>query len=149
MKTRPTSAVVLCILVASTLLGQAQAEPTKTEIQGTAILEHPCGKVSVKHMGLVHAGKFDEASKLGTKEMQEQWKALPAKDREMMTGMMKEMSKTEEQLAAEIKVGGLLVVEGNQATLTIKQEHKDANGSNTETMTQRFVIDGTKCWITR
>jgi hypothetical protein len=105
--------------------------------------------VAVKHMGLVHAGKMDEATKLGTKEMQDEWKALPEKDRTMMSGMMKEMSKTEEQFAADIKASGLLVVEGDHGTLTIKQEHKDENGSSTETMTQNYKIDGNKCWITK
>jgi hypothetical protein len=125
------------------------AEAPKTEIKGAAILDHPCGKIAVKQMGLIHAGKFEEANKLTTKEMQEQWKAMPAKDREMMTGMMKEMSKPEADFAKEIKAFGVLAVDGDNATLTIKQEHKDANGSSTETMTQNYVIDGGKCLIAR
>ena len=32
------------------------------------ILDNPCGKVSVKQMGLVHAGKFDEGNKLSTRK---------------------------------------------------------------------------------
>jgi hypothetical protein len=128
---------------------QAGAEPPKTEIHGAAILDHACGKVAVKHMGLVHAGKFEEAGKLGTQEMQDQWKAMPAKDRTMMAEMMKEMSKTEEQLAADIKAGGNLVIEGNKATLTIKQEHKDANGTVTDTLTQSYRLEGAVCRISR
>src|SRR5260221_8019064 len=147
MKTRQISAVFLSVVLSFALLGQAKAEPPKTEIQGAAILGHACGKVAVKHMGLVHAGKMEEAGKLGTKEMQDQWKALPDKDRTMMSAMMKEMSKTEEEFAADIKAGGLLVVEGNKATLTVKQEHKDANGTSTETLTQNYVLDGTTCRI--
>ena len=127
----------------------AWAEPPKTEIHGAAILDHPCGKVAVKHMGLVHAGKMEEAGKLGTQEMQDQWKAMPAKDRAMMTEMMKEMSKTEEQFAADIKAGGSLVIEGSKATLTIKQEHKDANGTVADTLTQSYRLDGAVCRISR
>ena|SRR5947209_6135533 len=150
MNTRRTSALLLLTAALSlTLLGQARAESPKTEIQGAAILDHPCGKVAVKHMGLVHAGKIEEASKLGTQEMQEQWKALPAEDRKMMSEMMKATSKSEAELSADIKAGGLLVVEGKSATLTVKQEHKDANGSSTETLTQRYVLDGATCRITR
>jgi hypothetical protein len=149
MKTRRISAVLLSVALSFSLLGHARAESPKTEIQGAAILDHACGKVAVKHMGLVHAGKMEEAGKLGTKEMQDQWQALPAKDREMMTEMMKEMSKPEEQFAAEIKAGGLLVIEGNKATLTVKQEHKDANGTVTDTLTQSYVIDGAVCRISR
>jgi hypothetical protein len=145
MNTRRMSAVVLGIA----LFGLAQTASAKTEIKGAAILEHPCGKVAVKHMGLVHAGKMDEATKLGTPEMQKEWNAMPADDRKMMSGMMKEMSKTEAQFSAEIKSGGLLVVDGDGGTLTVKQEHKDANGTSTDTLTQHYVIDGAVCRITK
>ena len=144
------SAVLLSALLSLTPLALAgAAEAPKTEIKGAAILDHPCGKVAVKQMGLIHAGKFDEANKLTTKEMQDQWKAMPAKDREMMTGMMKEMSRSGEDFAKDIKASGVLTVEGGHATLTVKQEHKDANGSSTDTMTQNYVIDGNKCLISR
>jgi hypothetical protein len=128
------------------LLARA-ASAAPAEVKGAAILDHACGKVSVKQMGLVHAGKLDESVKLGTKEMQEEWKAMPAEDREMMSGMMKDMSQSEADYTAAIKAGGLLVVDGAAATLTVKKEIKDANGSSTETMTQKFLIDPTGCWI--
>jgi len=147
MRIRRISAVFLSLALSLTLAGRAHA--AKTEIRGAAILDHACGKVAVKHMGLVHAGKMDEATKLGTKEMQEQWKALPAADRNMMLEMMKGTSKTEAQFSAEIKAGGVLAVEGNKATLTVKQEHKDANGTSSETFTQNYVIDGASCLIAR
>jgi len=149
MNRRHMSVVLLGFALSLSLLGQARSESPKTEIQGAAILNHACGKVAVKHMGLVHAGKMEEAGKLGTKEMQDQWKSLPAKDREMMTEMMKEMSKTEEEFAAEIRAGGLLVVEGSKATLTVKQEHKDANGTVTSTLTQNYLLEGAGCRIAR
>lgn len=150
MSSSRKSAVLLSALLSLTPLALAgAAEAPKTEIKGAAILDHPCGKVAVKQMGLIHAGKFEEANKLTTKEMQDQWKAMPAKDREMMTGMMKEMSKSEADFAKEIKAFGVLSVEGGHATLTVKQEHKDANGSNTDTMTQNYVIDGNQCLISR
>jgi hypothetical protein len=147
MSIRPKSAVFLGAVLFLTLLSRAEAAPT--EIKGAAILDHPCGKTAVKHMGLVHAGKMDEATKLGTQEMQGAWKGLPAKDRDMMSEMMKEMSKSEEQFSAEIKASGLLVIDGNSGTLTVKQEHKDANGSSTDTLTQRYLLDGAVCRITR
>jgi len=149
MSTCRKSAVLLSVLLSLVPLGLAGAAETKTEIKGAAILDHPCGKVAVKQMGLIHAGKLEEANKLTTKEMQDQWKAMPAKDREMMTGMMKETSKSEADFAKDIKASGTLTVEGDHATLTVKQEHKDANGSSTETMTQNYVIDGNKCLISR
>lgn len=149
MNTRRLSAVLLSLVLSLPLLGPARAESPKSEIKGAAILDHACGKVAVKHMGLVHDGKIDEAAKLGTQEMQDQWKAMPAEDRKMMTEMMKATAKSAAEFAAEIKAGGLLVIEGNSGTLTVKQEHKDANGSSTETLTQRYVIDGATCRISR
>jgi hypothetical protein len=145
MNTRLLSAILLSTAALLTPLGRAGAAPA--EIKGAAILDHPCGKVAVKHMGLAHAGKMDEAARLGTQEMQDKWKGMPADDRKMMSEMMKEISKTEAQLSADIKAGGVLTVDGNSGTLTVKREHKDANGSSTETWKQRYVIDGAKCLI--
>ncbi|MEO8505055.1 MAG: hypothetical protein ABI609_14240 [Acidobacteriota bacterium] len=125
----------------------ASASP-KTEIKGAAILDHACGKVAVKQMGLLHDGKFDEANKMSTQAMQDEWKKMPAADQKMMQGMMKEMASTGEQFATDIKASGDLIVEGEGATLTVVQEHKDANGSSKSTMTQKYVIDAKGCWIT-
>jgi hypothetical protein len=146
MKQRLLSALFVGAVLPSFLCGPAAA--AKTEIKGAAILDHPCGKVAVKQMGLVHAGKMDEANMLTTKEMQDQWKAMPAKDRTMMSGMMKDMSQTEAQFSADIKSSGLLVVDGPAATLTVKKTTKDANGSSTSTTTQEFKINGNECLIT-
>ena len=128
-----------------TFLGVAAA--TGTEIKGAAILDHPCGKVSVKQMGLVHAGKMEEANKLTTKDMQEQWKAMPASDRMMMSGMMKAMSQTEGQYAADIKSYGVLALDGQNGTLTVKKEVKNKDGTSSETVTQHFRIDGSECLV--
>jgi len=131
------------------MLCGATVAQAKSELKGAAILDHPCGKVAVKQMGLTHAGNFDEANKLTTKEMQDQWKSMPAKDRTMMSGMMKEMSETEEQYSADIKANGLLVIDGQDATLTVQKKTKDANGTSTSTTTQKFKLDGGQCLISR
>ncbi len=120
-----------------------------SEIKGAAILDHPCGRTAVKQMGLVHAGKMDEANKLSTREMQDQWKAMPPKDRDMMTGMMKQMSATEQDFSNDVKANGVLAVDGQKATLTVKKATKDANGSSTSTMTQRFRLDGSQCLVSQ
>jgi hypothetical protein len=148
MKTsrRTLSSVPLLALVACFALPHtaAAAEP----IHGKAILDHPCGKVAVKHMGLVHAGKMDEAVKLGTPEMQKQWQAMSADDRKMMSGMMQEMSQSEADFEAEIEKNGEMTADGKDVTLTVTKTTKDENGSSTETMTQKFELDGSTCAIT-
>jgi len=120
-----------------------------TETKGAAILDHPCGKVAAKHMSLVHAGKMEEANKLTTKEMQEQWKAMPAKDRTMMMGMAKDMSESEAQFAANVKANGTLTVDGQTAKLVVKKTTKEASGSSTSTQTQNYQINGNECLISR
>jgi hypothetical protein len=149
MNQRPARAALVAALVSSALCGHAGVALAKTEIKGAAILDHACGKASVKQMGLVHAGKMEEANKLTTKEMQAQWKSMPAKDRTMMEEMMKEMSQTEAQYSNDIKAGGVLVVDGSSAVLTVKKTTKDASGSSTSTMTQNFAISGSECLISR
>lgn len=136
-------------LVALVLCSAATGALAKTEIKGAAILNHPCGKVAVKQMGLMHAGKVEEANMLSTKSMQAQWKAMPAKDRAMMADMSKSMAPSEEQFTKDIKSNGVLDVDGKTAMLTVKTTQKDANGSSTSTTTQNFEIDGKQCLITR
>jgi hypothetical protein len=147
MKGRQFATLLASVVLPFVLSGQALAAPTT--IKGAAILDNPCGKISVKQMGLVHAGKFEEGNKLSTKEMQDEWKAMPAKDRTMMSGMAKEMSQTEAQYTADIKAYGVLVVDGSTATLTIKKETKDKSGTSTSTMKQNFKLDGNECLISR
>lgn len=144
---RSLSGVVTAVVVA--LAGASGAAAAPTEVKGAAILQHACGKASVQQMGLVNAGKMGEAVKLGTPEMQAEWKAMPAEDREMLTGMMKEMSVTAAEFEKDIAAGGLLVIDGANATLTVKQEHKEANGTSTGTMTQKFKVDGGSCKISK
>lgn len=119
------------------------------EFKGAGILQHPCGKVSVRHMGLVHQGNVEEAVKLGTPALQAQWRSKPAGDRDMMAGMMKAMSPSAGAFSANIKAHGLLTVAGSSATLTVKKTPKDKSGSSTETMTQTFELDGARCAIAR
>ena len=140
----------LCVgIVLSFMWCGAVMAAGKSEVKGAAILDHPCGKTAVKQMGLVHAGKMDEANKLSTKEMQDQWKAMPAKDRTMMSGMMKEMSSTEEQFSNDIKTNGVLAVDGQAATLTVQKKTKDKNGTSTSSMTQKFKLDGGQCMVSQ
>ena len=120
-----------------------------SEVKGAAILDHPCGKTAVKQMGLVHAGKIEEANKLSTKEMQDQWQKMPAKDREMMSGMMKQMSATEQDFSNDIKSNGVLAIDWQNATLTVKKTTKDKNGTSASTFTQRFRLDGSGCLVSR
>jgi hypothetical protein len=97
---------------------------------------------------LIHDGKIDEANKLSTSEMQDQW-ALPAKDRAMMLEMIKATSSTEQQYSSEIKADGVLVIDGQTGTLTVTKTTKDKGGTSTSTTTQNLRLDGTHCLVNR
>src|SRR4029078_12197199 len=103
MQYRRLSAFCINIVLPLVMCGVAGAVSAKSEIKGAAILDHPCRKTSGKQMGLIHAGKIEEGNKLTTKEMQDQWKAMPAKDKSMMSGMMKEMEESEDQQSAQLQ----------------------------------------------
>lgn len=135
----------LSAFIGCTLCASASA----AEIKGAEILSHPCGKVAVKSMGLLNQGKIEEANKLTTKAMQERWKAMPAKDREMMAGMAKMVSPTESQFTASIKADGVLVVDDKAGKLTVTQKKQDANGSSTSTTSTEFAVNGGECLINR
>ena len=129
------------------LAAPAAARAAATELKGAAILDHPCGKLSVQHMGLVNAGKMDEAVKLATPEMQEEWKKMAAEERDMVSGMMKEMSVKSDVHAEEIKKHGVLKVDGEDATLTLTKEEKDQSANAVSTLTQKFKFKGGACAI--
>jgi hypothetical protein len=146
MKRIPIAASVMLACCLAVLCAPAWA---KSEIKGAAILDHPCGKVGVQQMGYLHAGDFASANRLSTPEMQQRWNAMPQKDRAMMSDMAKSMSPSTEQYTAAIKQGGVLVVDGSNAVLTVKTTQKDANGSSTSTTEQNFRYDGKQCLVSR
>ena len=128
---------------------------TSHVIAFTSLLNKPkSGKVEVKVVAGFPGGSpdlpasRDRVAKF-TKEMQDQWRAMPAQDRTMMSGMMQAMSQTEEAYGAAIKANGVLFVDGANATLTVRKTAKDKSGSSTETTTQKFKVDGDKCLISR
>ena len=135
----------LAALLACILCGGASA----AEIKGAEILNHPCGKVAVKSMGLLSQGKIEEANKLTTKAMQERWAAMPAKDKQMMAGLAKEMSPSEAKFTAMVKADGVLVVDDKTGKLTVTQKTQDANGSSTSTTRTEFAVNGGECLINR
>ena len=142
MRNRPTLlALAVCLIAAA-----AAAAPT--ELSGQAILDHPIGKLAVKHMGLVNAGKMTEAVALGSKKARDEWNAMTADDKKMLTGMMKEMSFTGPEFAADIKKFGKLSIDGESATLTVVQETKDDSGNSRSTLTQRYAREGGEWRVT-
>jgi hypothetical protein len=144
---RPTRLAAALALPLCFAAGLAAAPTT---ISGAAILDHAIGKLAVKNMGMVHAGKVDEAmTTMGSKSMQAEWKALSKEDRKMMGEMMKEFAVEPATFTANIKKFGKLTIDGSQATLTVVEETKDASGSSRSTMTQRYELEGNEWKVTK
>lgn len=143
-RVRASSVATLAISASLTL---AALPAAAAELRGAAILEHPCGQTAVLHMALVHAGKMEEAVRLGTPAMQQKWSDLPAEDRDMMSEMMQAMSQSEEEFRAAIRDHGVMTLDGQAAHLVIEIRHQDENGTSTETTRQHFAVEGASCRI--
>ncbi len=59
------------------------------------------------------------------------------------------MSQTRKDDEADFNRTGVLTIHGSAATLKIMKTRRDARGSSTETLTQSFQIDGSRCAISR
>jgi len=103
----------------------------KSELKGAAALDHPCGKVGVQQMGYLHTGNIDAANRLSTPEMQQQWQAMPAKDRAMMADMAKSMSPSSDQYAADIRKNGMLVVDGTRTRTAAARRRRRRTSTST------------------
>jgi hypothetical protein len=132
-------------LLSTMLVGALCGTAAAAEIKGAEILDHPCGKVAVKAMGLISQGKFEEVNKLSTKAMQDRWLARPEKERKMMAELAREMSPSEAEYTAMVKSEGLLVVDDKAGKLTVTRKYQDANGSGTRTISTKFAVNGSEC----
>ena len=108
----------------------AAAAPA-ARIEGAALAKHPASAVVLQYADLVHAGKVDEAiAKLGSTQAQAKWKALPAGEKKESAAFRARMLPARAELAKAIQAGGLLLVEGDVATLNlIKIEPATAQNS--------------------
>lgn len=149
MRTPHRSAVPAALALLAALAPGAAPGAEKTELRGDAILEHACGRLAVRHTGLLHAGRFEEAFALATPEARAQWDAIPEARRKAIYKALRETAPTESELAADIRRLGVLEVEGDAATLTVEKTTKTENGSMTETFSQRYVLEGEECRITK
>lgn len=135
------------LLTLVTLALPAAAE--KAELKGAALMAHPATKVALENMALMHAGKIDEAVKMGTKAMQADWKALPDEDRKMMSEMMQHFAVPDAEFRAEVEKFGKLTIDGDMATLLVEKTTKDENSSGTETKTIRLLQEDGQWRVTR
>ena len=114
----------------------------QTVIKGPAILDHAIGKLAVANMALLFAGKFEESMKWSNREYNERYAALPADRKKKMGATMKEFAVADAKFRADIQKLGVLTIDGDKATLTLK-ESTDAGGGAmvTSGLEQRFAFE--------
>jgi hypothetical protein len=147
MKTFRELTVAVAIAAVAATTSVAVAAPQ--EIKGAAILEHPATKTAIANMSLMHAGKVEEAVKMGTKAMQKEWNALPAEDRKMMSEMMQTFAVADAEFRSQVLKFGVLSIDGGRATLVVQEEKKDENGSSTSTQTVRLQLEDGEWRVTK
>ncbi len=107
------------------------AAPPATRIEGPELAKHPAAAVVLQYADLVHAGKVEEAlAKLGSTQAQAKWKALPASEKKESAAFRARILPPRAEIAKALQAGGLLLVEGERATLNlIKIEPATATNS--------------------
>ncbi len=94
--------------------------PPAVRVEGSALASHPSVAVVLGYNDLVQAGKMDEAlAQFGSAKAQAAWRTQPASEKRESAAFRKRMLPTRAQLTQSIRSGGLLLVEGDTATLNV------------------------------
>ena len=111
-------------------------------VKGPAILDHAIGKLAVANMALLFEGKFDESMKWSNREYDERYAALPADRKKRMAATMKEFAVADAKFRTDIQRLGVLTIDGNKATLTLKESTDHGGGVvTTSGLEQRFTFE--------
>ena len=100
--------------------GAAGAPPPATRVEGAALGSHPAVNVVLQYADLVHAGKIEEAiGTLGSTQAQAKWKAYPASEKKESAAFRRRVIPTRAAIAKALQSGGVLLIEGDRATLNV------------------------------
>jgi hypothetical protein len=98
-------------------------EPTRppaVRVEGPALTNHPAIAVVLQYVDLVQANKTEEAiTRFGSTNAQADWKAQPASEKRESAAFRKRILPTRADLTRSIAAGGVLLVEGDHATLNV------------------------------
>ncbi len=94
--------------------------PPAVRVEGPALTNHPSIAVVLSYVDLVQAGKTDEAiTRFGSANAQANWKEQPASEKRDSAAFRKRILPTRAELTRAIASGGVLLVEGERATLNV------------------------------
>jgi len=116
--------------------GSGAASAPVTRVEGEALSSHPASAVVLQYVDLLHAGKLDEAiARFGSTKAQAEWKALPAGEKKESAAFRARMLPKRAEVVRLLASGGVLLVEGDTATLNLitmtPATEKNAKGSST------------------
>lgn len=98
----------------------AAAPVNITRVEGAELSSHPASAVVLQYADLVHAGKVDEAmARLASADALAKWKTLPASEKAESAAFRARMLPTRDAIAKALASGGVLLVEGETATLNL------------------------------
>lgn len=125
----------------------AQTAAKETRIQKAEILKHPIAEVAVKWAEAIHAGKIDEMLKFVSTKGQKAFKAEPVSEQKESLKFYQKFIPDPAALKAGIESGGILLIEGSQATLnlTISESKSSKPGEVTASATTKaipFLLEG-------
>ena len=100
--------------------GAAATAPKETRVEGAGLVNHPAVNVVLQFADMVHAGKLEEAlGKFGSAQAQAKWKALPASEKKESADFRKRILPVRAEITKALQAGGVLLIEGANATLNI------------------------------
>lgn len=147
--TRFALAVLLSLpLMGGVLVAPAPAQAVEeTRILNGDILKHPIAEVAVHYAEAVHAGKQADMLKLTSANGQTAFKAEPPGEQQASMRFLKMFIPAPEALKAGIESGGVLILEGETATLNVvtTQTERTTPGdvtSSSTTVAMPFVLEG-------
>lgn len=102
------------------LASEGAGAPPVTRVEGAELTRHPATALVLQYADLVHAGRLEQAiATLGSTTAQAAWKALPAAEKKESATFRRKMLPTRTALSAALAAGGVLLVEGETATLNV------------------------------
>ncbi|MEO6327221.1 MAG: hypothetical protein ABIT01_13115 [Thermoanaerobaculia bacterium] len=119
----------------------------ETRINGAEILKHPIGALALSYAEALHGKGMGEVMKLASAKAQANWKAQPKGEQAESTAYRKRTVPTRSELAGGIEKGGMLIIEGNLATLNVvtfeqKSSEPGVVSSSSTTTAIPFVLEG-------
>jgi len=123
------------------------ASAPETRVQGAEIEKHPIHGLALRYADALHSGAADGFMSLASSKAQAAWRAYPASERAESTAYRKKTIPARSALAAAIRTGGLLILQGdstaslNVTTVEQKRTTPGTVTASSTTLSMPFVLE--------